>query len=287
MVAPERVVDNRMEVRQGAGMLPKDSDMAGSIGDVFGEYGERNQELADAGILELRQGRNYFINEESTRVLSKFGLSLKDQRFAENIACGAFPNLLACAEDAGLPISTYAGAFASSKRLKIRGAVRALLQEGSDAWMTTKEEMIAYLEKVVFTPIAGITPESDLASSETVGKFGVTLKSFSKEKAAEMLVRLQGWNVAEELTVSVDMQVADMMARIRAGKKIQLTKVLAQKTDCVTLVGHDQQHFDGFDGGTTGAGKESGLGPEVDSGGQAEREGGLEGERSDYPVDQE
>ena len=198
--------------------------LAGSSPSILGDSEEAREcrALADLGITETRDARSLVIPEESGRVLSKFGLTVKDQRFAENLASGAFANLLQAAEDAGLPISTYNGAYASSRRPKIRAAVKALLEDGEKSWMISKEEIIQYLTKVVVSPLDAITRESDMAESITEGKFGTTLKVYSKQKAIDQLCRLMGWNAPEELTVNADIQIAELIGRIRTGKIIDV-----------------------------------------------------------------
>jgi len=96
------------------------------------------------------------------------------------------------------------------------------LEDGEKSWMISKEEIIQYLTKVVVSPLDAITRESDMAESITEGKFGTTLKVYSKQKAIDQLCRLMGWNAPEELTVNADIQIAELIGRIRTGKIIDV-----------------------------------------------------------------
>jgi len=150
-------------------------------------------------------------------------LSDRQRKFAENLATGM--SQTEAYKRAGYTAKNNKVAEASASRLLSNAKVSTYLDElrakSVDETIWTRNKMIAYLCAVLEIDVKDvINPETGAMELETAGSMVTSFKVqekvnangdvwgvdkdakfFSKEKAAEMLTKLMGWNEPEKLEV--------------------------------------------------------------------------------------
>ena len=128
----------------------------------------------------------------------------RHERFAQLLAEGQSQ---ADAYRAVYPASRYWKADslhhrASKVHAKVLPRVREMQQAGVSKTILTRNELAAYLSRVIVTPVGEIGRDSPLVQSFEAGVNGVRVCMVSKIAACEQLAKLMGWYAPERADIT-------------------------------------------------------------------------------------
>ncbi len=111
------------------------------------------------------------------------------------------------------------------RNARVSKAIREARKELALASAMSREQMIAYLNSIMMTPIGHLTPDSPLIQKMTTSSVGqtnyVSIEMVSKIEAVKLLCKIMGWTSNERISEPVSTKVSQIIHLIRRRKTSQ------------------------------------------------------------------